>query len=83
MKRIKVLGSGCRSCDLTARVIEKQAEALGVEVAVEKVTDVAEIMAYGVLRTPGVVVDGEVVHAGGVPDVGTARLWLQEDQDLG
>ncbi|MEJ2204269.1 MAG: thioredoxin family protein [Gemmatimonadota bacterium] len=79
MKQIKVLGSGCRNCDLTARVIEKQAEALGVEVAVDKVTDVAEILAYGVLRTPGVVVDGEVVHAGSVPDGRTARLWLQED----
>jgi small redox-active disulfide protein 2 len=78
MKQIKVLGPGCRRCDLTARVIQKQAETLGVEVALEKVTDMAEIMGYGVLSTPGVVVDGEVVHAGGVPDVRTARRWLRD-----
>lgn len=78
MKRIKVLGPGCRSCDLTARVIEKQAKILGVDVIVEKVTDLQEIFSYGALRTPGVVVDGKVVHAGGVPDVKTARGWLEE-----
>lgn len=78
MKHIKVLGPGCRNCDLTARIIEKQAKVLGVDVVVEKVTDMQEIFSYGALRTPGVVVDGEVVHAGGVPDVKTTRAWLQE-----
>jgi small redox-active disulfide protein 2 len=76
MKAIKVLGSGCRSCELTARLVEEEAHALGVDVSVEKVTDMAEIMAYGVLSTPGVVVDGEVVHAGGVPRHETVREWL-------
>ncbi|MCG6956060.1 MAG: thioredoxin family protein [Gemmatimonadetes bacterium] len=76
MKAIKVLGSGCRSCELTARLVEEEARALGVDVSVEKVTDMAEIMAYGVLSTPGVVVDGQVVHAGGVPRHETVRDWL-------
>jgi small redox-active disulfide protein 2 len=76
MKQIKVLGSGCRSCELTARLLEDEARALGVEAAVEKVTDMGEIMSYGVLSTPGVVVDGQVVHAGGVPRHQAVRDWL-------
>ena len=67
MKTVKVLGSGCRNCTTTAQLIEEQAKALGVAVTIEKVTDLGQIMAYGVMRTPGVVVDGKVVHAGGVP----------------
>jgi small redox-active disulfide protein 2 len=77
MKTIKVLGSGCRSCQLTAEMLQREAAALGVEVNVEKVTDVGDIMGYGVMRTPGVVLDGKVVHAGGVPAVRAVRAWLQ------
>jgi small redox-active disulfide protein 2 len=77
MKQIKVLGSGCRSCELTARLLEEEARAMGVDVSVEKVTDMAEIMGYGVMRTPGVVVDGRVVHAGGVPKHQAVREWLE------
>lgn len=76
MKDIKVLGSGCRSCELTAALLEREAAALGVEVRVEKVTDMADIMGWGVMSTPGVVVDGRVVHSGGVPHVSAVRGWL-------
>ncbi len=79
MRQIKVLGPGCRNCDLTARLIEKQLEALGVEGHVEKVTDMAEILGHGVISTPGVVLDGEVVHAGGVPSVPTVRGWFADE----
>jgi small redox-active disulfide protein 2 len=78
MRDIKVLGSGCRSCQLTAEMLEREAAALGVAVHVEKVTDMADIMGYGVMRTPGVVLDGQVVHAGGVPHVRVVREWLKE-----
>jgi small redox-active disulfide protein 2 len=76
MKEIKVLGSGCRSCELTARLLEEEARALGVDVSLEKVTDLAAMMGYGVLATPGVVVDGKVVHSGGVPRHEAVRGWL-------
>jgi small redox-active disulfide protein 2 len=76
MKDIKVLGSGCRNCVNTAHLIEERAQALGVAVTVEKVTDTAAIMSYGVMRTPGVVVDGKVVHAGGVPNAEAIDGWL-------
>lgn len=76
MKQIKVLGSGCPNCVATARLLEENARDLGVPVSVEKVTDVAEIMSYGVMRTPAVVVDGSLVHAGGIPRREQVRNWL-------
>ncbi len=79
MKTIKVLGSGCRNCETTAEMIARKAEEMGVEVQLEKVTDMAEIMAHGVMSTPGVVVNGELVHAGGVPSAEQVASWLQGD----
>jgi small redox-active disulfide protein 2 len=76
MKQIKVLGSGCRNCEITANVIAQAAREAGVEVEIEKVTDVAEIMSYGVMSTPGVVVDGR--HAGGIPGPDAVRAWMHE-----
>jgi small redox-active disulfide protein 2 len=77
MKQIKVLGSGCRNCVNTANLIEKKAAALGVAVALEKVTDMAAILSHGVMSTPAVVVDGKVVHAGGVPTAVAVESWLR------
>lgn len=78
MKHIKVLGSGCRICETTANLIRIAAEQAGLEVKLEKVTDMAEIMGYGVMSTPGVVVDGAVVHAGGLPAPDLVRQWVSE-----
>ncbi len=77
MKTIKVLGTGCANCKATQKLIEETARALGVDVEIEKVEDIGEIMGYGVMSTPGVVVDGKVVHAGGVPDRRTVESWLK------
>jgi small redox-active disulfide protein 2 len=78
MKNIKVLGSGCKNCETTANLIKIAAQQAGVEIELEKITDVAEIMGYGVMSTPGVVVDGTVVHAGGLPGPDQVRLWVSE-----
>jgi len=78
MKNIKVLGSGCKNCETTANLIKIAARQAGVEIELEKITDVAEIMGYGVISTPGVVVDGKVVHAGGLPGPGLIRSWISE-----
>lgn len=77
MKQVKVLGSGCKTCVNTAKLIEEKAAALGVAATVEKITDVAQIMAYGVMSTPGVVVDGKLVHAGGAPTPAAVEGWLK------
>lgn len=76
MKTFKVLGSGCRNCEMTIRMIADQAEKAGVEAAIEKVTDMADILGYGVMSTPGVVLDGAVVHSGGVPTASQVAEWL-------
>jgi small redox-active disulfide protein 2 len=77
MKSIKVLGSGCKNCVTTAKLIEDKAKALGVAVEVEKVTDMAAILGFGVMSTPGVVLDGKVVHAGGIPSADKVEGWLK------
>ncbi len=76
MKDIKVLGSGCKTCQLTAKLIRTEAERLGVDIRLDKVTDYAAIAGYGIASTPGVVVDGKVVHAGGLPQAANVATWL-------
>jgi len=78
MKNIKVLGSGCKNCEITANLIKTAAEQAGVEIELEKVTDITEIMSYGVMSTPGVIVDGNLVHAGGVPVPDQVKQWICE-----
>jgi small redox-active disulfide protein 2 len=76
MKDVKVLGPGCRRCDAAVQMVKDAAAASGVEVAVSKVTDYAEIAGYGIAATPGIVVDGKVVHAGGLPKAEDLARWI-------
>lgn len=78
MKSFKVLGTGCRNCETTYNLIQTAAQQAGVDVEIEKVTDMAEIMGYGVMSTPGVVLDGKVIHAGGLPGPDQVRQWVGE-----
>lgn len=73
---IKVLGTGCANCKITQKLIEDVAAEKGVAVTVGKVEDIQAIMSYGVMSTPGVVVNGKVVHAGGVPSRDKIVGWL-------
>ena len=76
MKNVKVLGSGCKRCQATADMVRAEAEKLGVSVELEKVTDYAAIAGFGVVATPGLVIDGKVVHAGGLPKPEDVAKWL-------
>ena len=76
MKSIKVLGTGCANCKTTLKLIEEMAKEKGAEIQLEKIEDIQAIMGYGVMSTPGVVVDGKVVHAGGVPSRDKIAGWL-------
>jgi small redox-active disulfide protein 2 len=67
MKKIQVLGPGCAKCKQLAEAAEKAAKAAGIEYTLEKVTDIREIMKFGVMMTPGLVVDGVVKSVGKVP----------------
>jgi len=76
MKNVKVLGTGCANCKNTIKLIDEIAKARGVEVELEKVEEIKDIMAWGILSTPGVVIDGKVVHSGGVPSREKVEGWL-------
>jgi small redox-active disulfide protein 2 len=76
MKDVKVLGPGCKRCVTTAEMVQIEADKLGVPVTIEKVTDYAAIAGYGIASTPGVVIDGKVVHAGGLPKSQDLARWL-------
>ena len=73
---IKVLGTGCANCKNTIALVQQVALAKGVPVTLSKVEDLREIMGYGVMSTPGVVIDGKVVHAGGVPSRDKVERWF-------
>ena len=66
---VKILGSGCANCHRLEDNARRALAGLGVDAVVEKVTDPGEIASYGVMRTPGLVVDEAVLVSGRVPDV--------------
>jgi small redox-active disulfide protein 2 len=76
MKNVKVLGPGCKRCVATAELVQGAADRLGLPVTIEKVTDYAAIAGWGVVSTPGIVIDGKVVHAGGLPKAVDVEKWL-------
>ncbi|XUM22458.1 thioredoxin family protein [Bradyrhizobium oligotrophicum S58] len=76
MKNVKILGSGCKRCVETAAMASSEASKLGIEIELEKITDFAEIARFGIASTPGVVIDGRVVHTGGLPKAEDMAKWL-------
>lgn len=76
---IQVLGTSCcGNADAAAALIEEVARSKGIGVRVEKVADLRTIAAYGVISTPGIVVGGKVVHAGGLPTREKIERWLAD-----
>lgn len=75
---IKVLGTGCANCRNTIALIDEVAKARGVPIRLSKVEDLPGIMGFGVMSTPGVVIDGKVVHAGGVPGREKVERWFAD-----
>ncbi|MFT6984268.1 MAG: small redox-active disulfide protein 2 [Psychromonas sp.] len=78
MKNIKVLGTGCAKCKNTITLINQVAEQLGVQINLEKIEDLPQIMAYGVMSTPAVVVNEQVVHKGSMPSREQIESWIKE-----
>lgn len=73
---IEVLGPGCAKCKATAELIARVAGETGAAVTVVKVEDMRQIVGYGVMTTPAVVVGGKVVHKGTVPSRDQVLAWL-------
>lgn len=74
---IKILGKGCGSCVWTEQLVREVVEEAGLDVSIEKVSKVSEMIPYGVLSTPAVVIDERVVHAGGIPTKHEVLRWVQ------
>ncbi len=69
MKKLQVLGTGCPKCKKLAETAEQAARDLGIDYELEKVTDINEIVAFGVMATPALAVDGDVKVSGRMPSV--------------
>jgi small redox-active disulfide protein 2 len=76
MKKLQILGTGCSKCKKLAENTEAAAKAMGIEYAIEKVTDINEIMKFGVMMTPALAVDGVVKVVGKVPDSNAIKALL-------
>lgn len=76
MKNVIVLGTGCPSCKKTYELIDKKVKELGIKANVEKNEDIAELLKYGVMSSPAVVIDGKIVHVGGVPSEKDITSWF-------
>jgi small redox-active disulfide protein 2 len=76
MKKLQILGTGCPKCRKLAENTEAAAKAMGIEYAIEKVTDINEIMKFGVMMTPALAVDGVVKVVGKVPDTEAIKAML-------
>ena len=78
MKKIQILGTGCPKCNKLAETAKTAADELGIEYTLEKITDINEITAMGVMMTPGLAIDGQVKASGKIPDADRIRGWLKE-----
>ena len=75
---IKVLGPGCPKCKATQKNVKEAVADSGLDVQVDKVTDLMEIARYGVFGTPAVVVDGEVKSVGKIPGKDEIMTWIKK-----
>ncbi len=74
---IKVLGTGCAKCKQLEKTVRQAVDEMGLNATVEKVTELTDIMGYGLMSTPGLVVDGEVRLAGRLPKLAEVKSILE------
>ncbi len=76
--KIQVLGVGCPKCKMLMESVQIAVKELGIQAEIEKVTELSEIVGFGVMTTPGLVVDGKVVSAGKVLNVNDVKQFLSK-----
>jgi small redox-active disulfide protein 2 len=75
--KIEILGTGCAKCQKLEELVSEVVLASGVEADITKVKDIKKIMTYGVMTTPGLVVNGEVKIAGKMPTAEQVKAWIK------
>ena len=78
MKKLQILGTGCQKCKKLAEITAEAAKELNIEYEIVKVTDIDEIMSFGVMVTPALAVDGVVKISGKIPGKDDIRKWVVE-----
>ena len=78
MRTIEVLGPGCNNCKRVEANAREAITMSGIEAEVIHVTDTREIMAHGIMSTPGLVIDGQGISSGRIPSAGDIAVWLNE-----
>lgn len=76
--KIQILGTGCQKCKALTDAVEHAAKDLGVVYEIEKVTDIEQIMSFGVMMTPALVIDGEVKSVGKIPSTVELKGLLEQ-----
>ena len=76
MKKLQILGTGCPKCKKLAESAAAAADELGIDYELEKVTDINDILNFGVMMTPALVIDGQVKVVGKVPDIESIKEML-------
>ena len=76
--KIKILGTGCPKCKKLSELVEEAVSELGVLVEIIKVADINKIIDYGVMFTPALVIDGDVMVAGKIPGKQEITDWIKE-----
>lgn len=76
-KQIKILGTGCPKCKTLEDKVKKTVSELNIDAEISKVDDIMDIMAYGIMRTPGLVIDNKVVMSGRLPSQSELNAFLQ------
>ncbi len=74
--KIQILGTGCPKCKKLTETAEAAAKELGLDYEIEKITDINDIMKFGVMMTPGLAVDGDIKSVGKVPSVDEVKKML-------
>ena len=78
MLTIKVLGPGCQNCKKVEEITKSAVSTMGIEAHIEKITGYNEILEYGVLSTPGLVINGKVVCSGRIPSQAEVTTWMAD-----
>jgi small redox-active disulfide protein 2 len=75
---IKILGPGCPKCGEVEKRVKNALAELNIAAAVEKITDIKVMMSFGILSTPGLVINGKVKSTGRIPRIEEMKAWIQE-----